>query len=104
MRWIREEKIIMEVDQVKEWLDKLIENKNELTEIKKFNSQIFACGPLDAIPLFKGIEIVADLIGAELIESLRDDSIFPYMYEFFYNNVKFVSFSRERLGAYAGAD
>ena len=94
----------MSADEVREWLDKLISNKNELDAIKKFNNQIISCGSLSYILLMEGIEIVADLIGVRLTEEKRDCDLYPYVYYFYYNGNIFRQLSRERLGVYAGND
>lgn len=94
----------MDSTAIKEWLDRLISNKSELDFIKCFNQQIIACGSFDAISLLNGIEIVADLIGAKLIEEKRDCDLYPYAYYFCYKGNIFRQISAERIGKYAGAD
>lgn len=94
----------MSADEVREWLDKLIANKNELEQIKNFNQQIITCGPFDNITFFIGIDIVADLIGERLMEEKREGELYPYAYSFCYKGQIFRQISPERLGGYAGAD
>lgn len=93
----------MEYEKVKEWLDKLIKNLKEAQENEHFNNQIIAIGPGEKIQIFRGIEIIADVMGVELKET-RICSIYPFEYSFVYGGVEFHQLSGERLGKYAGAD
>ncbi len=79
----------MEFADVKDWLDALIEDlKNRKAHII-FNNQIRTVSPMEKIQIYEGINVVADMIGAELgcLSEYSDE--YPYYYWFYYRGVKF---------------
>lgn len=70
----------MEYTEVKEWLDKLIEANKEIKSMKSslgwFSSDIRAIIHYDpCILIYKGIEIIADVMGLELKQEVRETSV-----------------------------
>lgn len=58
----------MSCEKIKEWLDRLIENKLEAIALKEFNGEIGTQeGERKEICLYKGFYLIADIIGAEIV-------------------------------------
>ena len=89
----------MEYTDVKEWLDWQIKDAEERRKNEPLNSDICAISTPDEIQMYKGIDIVADILGAELKERRLKEY---YCYYFFYNDVEVLQLSDRRLGEYAG--
>lgn len=66
--WTNREGEAMEPEEIREWLDRLIQNRLEEDDLRYFNSQISAVPQAYFIQLAKGIEIAAEAAGAELME------------------------------------
>ena len=96
-RWI-------ETVQIKDWIGLQIKILNERKESYKLNDSVRLYTPKDDITMGNGVEYVADLLGLDLKEALRDCDYYPFEYSFVYDGVKFKQLSEERLGKYAGAD
>lgn len=94
----------MEYTQVKEWMDKQIANLKEANALRFFNEQICTCHPETSIHIFRGIDILADVMRLELKEEDRGDSDFPYSYSFVYEGVRFFQIQEERLESFDGTD
>lgn len=66
----------MSCEEIREWLDRLIENKLEAIALKEFNSEIKTQeDERKEICLYKGFYIVADIIGAEIVKGNPFNSI-----------------------------
>ena len=85
----------MSCEEIREWLDRLIENKLESIALKDFDSEI---GTLEderkEINLYKGFYIVADILGAEIVKcnpfnSILDEKIMCQISYFIYNGFRF---------------
>lgn len=85
----------MSYEEIREWLDRLIENKLESIALKEFNNEI---GTLEdegkEIHLFKGFYIVADILGAEIVKgnpfnSILDEKRMCRISYFTYNGFRF---------------
>ncbi len=90
----------MEFKDVKEWLDANIELRKKLPEYEDFNEQIQLCGfgRKNTLHVFKGIDIIADVVGAELQQKEDwEDEERPYYYYFMYEGFEVFQMSRERL-------
>lgn len=94
----------MEYEKIKEWLDEHIKHLNNARRINDFNNQISANVTYDNVLIFKGIDIVADVMGLNLKESIHEDLTLQYEYSFTYNGITFVQYSQKRLEKYAGTD
>lgn len=86
----------MEYAEVKEWLDRLVQNYNELHELKLFNTSVSLC-TASYVQLFKGIDIIADIMGFHLTEKDYETSEFRYEYSFMYEGIKFLELHEERM-------
>jgi hypothetical protein len=82
---------------VKEWLDKLVDNQNELRNLKYCNSQIELCGPTDTIHIFRGIEKIADAVGVELQMICDDSREYPYRYFFRYRGWEVTQIEEKQI-------
>lgn len=87
----------MEYAEVKEWLDRLVQNYNELHELQEFNTSVSICTGCDGVQLFKGIDIVADVMGFSLTEKDEEIGQFRYRYSFMYEGVEFFELFEERM-------
>lgn len=87
----------MEYENIKDWLDKLVDNRNEAIALTVHNTSILTttCDS-ERIHLYKGIDIVADVMGLPLEEKYFNDEC-PYMYTFRYRDVMFVQLSEKKL-------
>ena len=94
----------MEAVQTKDWLDLQIKILNERKKSYELNDSVRLYTPEADITMGDGIEYVADLLGMDLKETLRDCAYYPFEYSFIYDGVKFKQLSKERLGKYAGSD
>lgn len=90
----------MEFTELEEWLDKIVAAKKELADLKVFNSQIEMGNADSSVMLFKGIDVVADIIGVQLERRGFTEEI-KYHYSFIYEGVEFWHVSNEELGNYA---
>lgn len=90
----------MEFKDVKEWLDANIEHRKKLPEYEDFNEQIQLCtvNKKNTLQVYKGIDIIADVVGAELMQKEDwEDEELPYYYYFMYEGFEVFQLSRERL-------
>ena len=85
----------MSYEEIREWLDKLIENKLEAIALKEFNNEIGTLGDeTKEIYLFKGFYIIADILGAEIVKgnpfnSILDEKRMCQISYFTYNGFRF---------------
>ena len=75
----------MEYEAVKEWLDQLVANRNELHNLQFFNNKIEVCGVHDSIQIYQGIEILADAMGVKLNMQRNHEEVYPYPYRYYFN-------------------
>ena len=94
----------MEYANIKEWLDKIIEAKEYLKSLEKFNSRIETYGPDIRIPIRYHIEEVADCMGIELKEETHDFGQYKYEYSFGYRGYKVFELRKRRLKSFAGTE
>lgn len=87
----------MEYENIKDWLDKLVDNRNEAIALTVHNASIWTttCDS-ERIQLYKGIDIVAGFMGLQLEEKYINDE-YPHMYTFRYRDVEFVQLSGKKL-------
>lgn len=90
---------IFEAAMVRDWTNALISSMEHRRSLDRLNSQIETILTPDYIQIYSGIEILADVLGCELLEKKREDEYNEYY--FFYRDVKFLKLSEERLGKYA---
>ena len=82
-------------EEIKKWLDRLIENKLESIALKDFNDEIGMIEDVaKEIHLFKGFYIIADILGAEIVKgepfnSILDESRKYQVSYFTYNGFRF---------------
>ena len=88
----------MDFESVKAWLDENIAIRKRLVELDNFNEEMQLCtvNKENTLHVYKGIEIIAELLGKVLVETEFDDDI-PYKYYFMYDGVEVFQLSRERL-------
>lgn len=86
----------MEYTDVKEWLDWHADSLKWRNRMEQFGNHICTVPAGDYIQLYEGIEIVADIMGLDLIEDRKNEGY--YRYYFLYQNVKFMQLSKERIG------
>ena len=85
----------MSCEKIKEWLDRLIDNKLEAIALKEFNDEIGTQeGEGKEICLYKGFYLIADIIGAEIVRgepfNLEFDEKRKFQIPYFtYNGFKF---------------
>lgn len=92
----------MEYEDIKKWLDALVDNLNQRKELVCFSNSIRTHNPGNDI-FIKDIFIVADIMGMELKERAMEDSdVFNWEYSFNYRDVKFMDYLRERKNNDAG--
>ena len=87
----------MEFQNIKEWLDLHISIRRQLIEAEHLNE---LCRPNkeNTLHVYKGIDILADVVGAELLlrEDLEDEE-YPYYHYFMYDGFEVFQIGRERL-------
>lgn len=85
----------MSYEEIREWLNRLIDNKLEAIALKEFNDEI---GTLEdeakEIHLFKGFYTIADILGAEIVKgnpfnSILDEKRMCRISYFTYNGFRF---------------
>lgn len=84
---------------IRDWANALIFHMKHRRTLDKLNSQIETITTPDYIQIYSGIEILADVLGCELLEGERYDEYTEYY--FFYQDVRFLKLSRDKLGRYA---
>lgn len=87
----------LEAASIRDWLDKRIMLLEEQKRSYKFNDFVRCYHPGHEIPLDEGIVYIADLLGLELMETVKNHPEYPFWYEFKYNGVIFYQLSKERL-------
>lgn len=98
----------MEFETVKEWLDRQIKKFKESTGTDYLTQDIYAdVNTSTNILFYKGLDIVADVMGLEIKEKFvqnetPDTSYFKY--SFIYEGVEFVTYPEERLSRFARTD
>jgi hypothetical protein len=85
----------MSCEEIRAWLDKLIQNKLEAIALKDFNNEIRTVeDEKKEINLYKGFYIIADILGAEIVKGNPFNSIFDekrmcQISYFIYNGFRF---------------
>ena len=85
----------MSCEEIRAWLDRLIENKLEAIALKYFNGEIRTQeDERKEISLFKGFYIIADILGAEIVKgnpfnSILDEKRMCQISYFTYNGFRF---------------
>lgn len=87
----------MEYTEIKDWLDKLVDNLQQQNELVVFNNQIKTFYPNNYILISSGIELIAEIMGICLTEIINKDRKFPYIYHFMYKGICFKQIEEERL-------
>lgn len=86
----------MEYENVKEWLDALVDNLEQRNTLTRFNNSIRTHKPDDYIPI-EDIFLVADIMGIELKErNVENSDQFNWEYSFEYRGIKFMDYLCER--------
>lgn len=71
--------------EVKQWLDKLIENRQQAIDLKYFSRSVSVClTSHKTIQLYRGIEEIADAIGETLHCSIWENAEYPINKWFMY--------------------
>ena len=89
----------MDAIEIKEWLDKLIENIENFNSLRNFNSQIYTLPHDRTIMIYNGIEIIADMLETSLICEDSGGDFFNFKYYINYKGYEIIQFSKERLDA-----
>lgn len=92
----------MEYADMKEWLDKLIQNLEERISLVEFNSRIRTYYVDKKIAITDHIEEIADVIGIDLMEGKKNGKYFYFF--FMYKGCEFYQLREERLERFAGTD
>ena len=85
----------MSCEEIRAWLDRLIENKLEAIALKYFNGEIRTQeDERKEISLFKGFYIIADILGVEIVKgnpfnSILDEKRKCQILYFIYNGFRF---------------
>ena len=85
----------MSYEEIRKWLDRLIDNKLEAIALKEFNNEIGTQEDEEKeISLYKGFYIIADILGVEIVKgepfnSILDESRKCQISYFTYNGFKF---------------
>lgn len=89
----------MDYENIKTWLDTLIDHLPQEQALRHFNNQIYLTSPDTDIYFRQGIDLVADIMGLELRErDISDMKIKPnYVYSFAYRGTKFLQLEEKRL-------
>lgn len=88
----------MEYQEVKEWLDELIRARNRCLSLECLDTNIQAImHPTMDIHIYKGIEIVADVMGLKLTERKFNDKRMDYF--FMYSNIEFFQIGKSDDGS-----
>ncbi len=93
----------MDYTDVKEWLDVLAERYKISVQTSYLTPRIAAgVNTNSCVLIYENIEIVADIMNLELVESPCDDGWFSYRFE--YDGVGFVSYKKGRLESFERRD
>lgn len=87
----------MEREEIKAWLDKLVDNNQQRKELVTFNNQIRVFHPDTCIFVSSGIELIAKIMGIELVETYDENREYCYQYGFSYRGTMFRQMEQERL-------
>ena len=92
----------MEYEVVKKWLDGLAEDFEASTKKRVLSPSISASINNGMwVGIDDGIDIIANIMGLKLKERLvSTDLRVWFVYSFYHNGVKFVSYEKERLPGY----
>ena len=96
----------MDYENIKTWLDTLIDHLHQEQALEQFNNQIYLTSPDTDIYFRQGIDLVADIMGLELRErDISDMKIKPnYVYSFTYRDTKFLQLGEKRLETGTGGE
>ena len=95
----------MEYEKIKEWLESLILTTNARLNLVNFNSEIKSIAIDYCVHIYKGIDIIADVMGLSLSIEQRDDNpLFPYRYSFIYKGMEFFQITDEELPQFGGKE
>lgn len=88
----------MEKCEIKAWLDEIIETIKKQNQLRDLNENIASIPASDdAYLISKGIEIVADAMGLELVYEYKEDCEFMHRYTFEYKGVFFIQLEKNKL-------
>lgn len=83
--------------EVKEWIDKVIDNRNDAKSLEQFSSQVelnFVLFNCEEIIVHKGVDIIAATIGEGLFTENIKDSRFDFKAYFNYRGYRFVQYCK----------
>lgn len=89
----------LEAEEVRKWLDEVIESKKRFLSLKKFNENI-ELGTTESdyeVPLFEGIELIAEALGENLEENCTKNLRWKYYYSFSYKGVRIIQLCENRI-------
>lgn len=92
----------MDHTEIKEWLDRLVDNIIERKALKDFNNHIRTDAP-DDILVYEGIEVIAEAVGATLTEEKWNSDEYPYRYRFVYRGIELNGYEAQRLESFKEA-
>lgn len=85
----------------KDWLNALVENMEQRKSLEKMNSQVSVIPNPEYIHIYTGIEMLADILGEEIIAGdWNEDYTARY---FFFRNVKVLQLDRKNGESEDGA-
>lgn len=89
----------LEAEEVRKWLDEVIESKKRFLGLKKFNENIMlsTVETDNAVFLYEGIDAIAKVLGEKLEEKYDPDLRCKYYYSFSYKGVRIAQISESRI-------
>ena len=91
----------LEAAMARDWLNMQIKNHDMQKASHTFNGLAAVMEPGRDIHMPYGLPYMAGLLGLEMEETSREDSMYPWEYSFVYNGTRFYQIEEERLGKYA---
>ena len=83
----------MSREKIEKWLNKQIELRQKIECSQELTAKICAVTGVDSkqLHIYKGLDIIADTLGVELITCTREGSQYPIERYFWYGDVKVFS-------------
>lgn len=81
--------------EIKEWIDKVVDNRDEAKSLEQFNTQIelnFMHLEYEPVVVHKGIDIVAAAIGEPLLFESNKCRNFDFVAYFYYRGCRFQQY------------
>ncbi len=85
----------------RDWLNWQVKIHEMRKASSRFSDTVRLMEPDEGIHMQDGVFCLTELLGLDMEENVREDTLYPWKYSFLYKGVQFYQISGERLGRHA---